>query len=152
MKRANKLKMRFIPFKLKGTCWVLFALLATFSNIHVLIPNKNLFVSMSVHPSICYQLVKMVITLESHGIFLSHFAYICMSTFPYQWHAKPLFDDMGLLSNCSAFCGELVKILITLEPYGIFRSNFAYLFILMPLVCETMTRVCRASFWLVEVF
>ena len=30
IKRANKLKMRFIPFKLKRTIWVLFALLATF--------------------------------------------------------------------------------------------------------------------------
>ena len=40
IKGANKLKMRFIPLKLKGTCWVLFTLLATFSNILI---HKNLF-------------------------------------------------------------------------------------------------------------
>ena len=34
----NTLKVRFIPLKLTRTCWVCFALLATFSNI--LIPNK----------------------------------------------------------------------------------------------------------------
>ena len=34
----------------------------------------------------------------------------------------------SLLSNCPACCGELVKLLITLEPYRIFGSNFAYLF------------------------
>ena len=34
---------------------------------------------------------KMFITLEPHGVSLSHFAYICMSTFPNHWHAKPLF-------------------------------------------------------------
>ena len=37
-----------------------------------------------------------------------------MSTFPNHWHAKPSFlIDMGLLSNCSACCGQLVKTLIT---------------------------------------
>ena len=39
--------------------------------------------------------------------------------------------DMGLLSNCPARCGPLVKILITLELYRIFESHFAYLFILI---------------------
>ena len=37
--------------------------------------------------------------------------------------------DMGLLSNCPACCGQLVKILITLAPYGIFVTHFAYVFI-----------------------
>ena len=36
---------------------------------------------------------------------------------------------MGLLCKWQAFWDQLVKILITLEPYGIFESNFAYLFI-----------------------
>ena len=36
---------------------------------------------------------------------------------------------MDLVSNsCPACCGLLVKNLITLEPYEIFGSNFAYLF------------------------
>ena len=39
--------------------------------------------------------------------------------------------DMGLLCNGLASCGQLVKILIALEPYGIFGSNVAYLFILI---------------------
>ena len=41
--------------------------------------------------------------------------------------------DIGLLSNCPACCGQLpvVKILITLEPYRIFGSSFAYLLILV---------------------
>ena len=63
--------------------------------------------------------------------FQSLIAHLCMSTFPNDWHVKPHFlIDMGLLSNCPACCGQLVKIPITLEPYGIFGSNFAYLFIL----------------------
>ena len=37
--------------------------------------------------------------------------------------------DIGLLSNCPARCGQLVKILITIEPYRNFGSNFAYAFI-----------------------
>ena len=73
----------------------------------------------------------MFINLEPHGIFLSNFAYICMSTFPNHWHAKlPFLIDTGLLSNRPACCGQLVKILITLDKYAIFRSNFAYLFVL----------------------
>ena len=38
--------------------------------------------------------------------------------------------DEALLSISPAGSGQLVKILITLESHGIFRSNFAYLFIL----------------------
>ena len=37
--------------------------------------------------------------------------------------------DEGLLNFISAGCGQLVKMLITLEPHGIYGSNFAYLFI-----------------------
>ena len=39
-----------------------------------------------VRPSVNYHFVKMFITLEPHNIFLSHFEYICMSIFPYNWH------------------------------------------------------------------
>ena len=41
-----------------------------------------------------------------------------------------LFDGDGLLSTSPACCCQLVKILTTLEPYGIFGSDFAYLSIL----------------------
>ena len=38
--------------------------------------------------------------------------------------------DKALLSISPIDRGQLVKTLITLEPYGIFRNSFAYLFIL----------------------
>ena len=38
--------------------------------------------------------------------------------------------DDGLRSIISAGCGQLVKMLITIEPHGTFGSNSAYLFIL----------------------
>ena len=38
--------------------------------------------------------------------------------------------DEGLLSISSTTCGQLVKMPITQEPHGIFRSIFTYLFIL----------------------
>ena len=48
-----------------------------------------------------------------------------MSTFPNHWHANPpVLIDM-------APCGQGVKILITLQPYGIFESHFAYLSVLI---------------------
>ena len=40
----------------------------------------------------------------------------------------PFLIDMDLLCYCPACCGQLMKILITLEPYWIFELNFAYLF------------------------
>ena len=55
-------------------------------------------------------LVKMVITLETHGIFGSNFIHTCTLKF----------------GRSSSFG----KMLITLEPDGIFCSNFAYLCIL----------------------
>ena len=39
------------------------------------------------------------------------------------------FDGQGLAENQTGSHGELVKMLITLGPDGIFRSNFAYLLI-----------------------
>ena len=46
------------------------------------------------------------------------------------------------------------KMPITLEPHGIFGSNFAHLFILtfLATVCQMVTMLCRASFWPVDVF
>ena len=38
--------------------------------------------------------------------------------------------DEGVLSIISAGCGHLEKMLITLEPHGVFESNFAYQFVL----------------------
>ena len=39
--------------------------------------------------------------------------------------------DNALQSISQAGRGQLVKMLITFEPHGIFESNFAYLFILI---------------------
>ena len=44
---------------------------------------------------------------------------------------------------------EPVKILLALEPYGLFGSNLAHLFFFN---IKTVKRVCRASFWPVEIF
>ena len=38
-------------------------------------------------------------------------------------------DDEAFLSISQAGHGQLVKMLITLEPHGIFSLNFAYLYI-----------------------
>ena len=47
------------------------------------------------------------------------------------------------------------KMLITLDPHGIFGSNFVYLCILniaQPLICKMVMRLHRASFWPVKLF
>ena len=56
-----------------------------------------------------------------------------MSILSNNWHVHitEFLMDKGLLSIISADCGQLVKMLISLEPHGIFGSNFAYLFILI---------------------
>ena len=49
----------------------------------------------------------------------------------------------------------LEKVLITVEPHGIFCSKFVYLCILniaQPLICKMVTRLHGASFWPVELF
>ena len=50
--------------------------------------------------------------------------------FPDHTHLLFLIDN-GLLSISPACCGQFMKILITVEPYVIFGSNCAYLFIYM---------------------
>ena len=62
--------------------------------------------------------------------------YACQHSLNYDMRTHLLLIDMGLLCNCPACCVQLVKIIITLEPYGIFESNFAHLFILIcPAKC-----------------
>ena len=51
--------------------------------------------------------------------------------------------DEGLLSIISVGCGKIVKMLITLELHGIFRSNFSYLFIL-TVSSHSMQKVNKA--------
>ena len=70
----------------------------------------------------------MLIILEPHGIF-GHILHInaCQHHLTTGMCDGFLVDE-GLLSIISAVCGQLVKMLITLEPQGIFGSNFTYLF------------------------
>ena len=65
--------------------------------------------SLFVRQSVCYQLVKMFITIELHP---NHMVY-----FNYMLHKYA--------------CGQLVKNLITHEPYRIYGSYFAYMLILI---------------------
>ena len=53
--------------------------------------------------------------------------------------------DMALLSTSPAGCGNLVKMLINLDPHGICGSNIAYLFfsIVQPLVWKMVTWLSR---------
>ena len=51
--------------------------------------------------------------------------------------------DEGLLSNISAGCGQLVKMLLTLEPHGMFELILFN--IVQPLVCKMVRRLCRTS-------
>ena len=67
-------------------------------------------------------LVKMLITLELHGIFASTFVYYCILTLSSRWYAKP--------SIILAGHALLVKMLITLKLCGSFGPNFIYLHIL----------------------
>ena len=64
--------------------------------------------------------------------------------------------DKALSSISQTDYGQLVKMLITLEPHDIFRSKFAYIFFLFFNCLDTgrpnVTRLCRASFWSAEVF
>ena len=72
-------------------------------------------------------LVKMLITLESHGIFGSNFVFLCILTLSSDWYEK---GDEAPPSNILTGRALLVKMLIAIVPHGIFCSNFVYLFIL----------------------
>ena len=72
-------------------------------------------------------LVKMLITLEPHGIFCSNFAYFCILTLFSHWYEK---GEETSSSIILAGLALLVKMLITLEPHGKFGSNFVHICIL----------------------
>ena len=65
-------------------------------------------------------LVKMLITLEPHGIFGSNFAYLCIYTLSSHRYEK---GDEASPSIILAGRALLMKILITREPHGVFGSN-----------------------------
>ena len=99
-------------------------------------PPSYILVHQSVRPSlvrppICYQLVKMFITLESHGIIyhILH-TYACQHPLTTDMRSHPFFFiDMGLLSNFPACCGQLVNSSLLLNLIGYFDQILhTYLF------------------------
>ena len=72
----------------------------------------------------------MLITLEPHGIYFDRMLHTYvgpMSTLSNRVTCLFLMDEV-LLRIGPAGCGQLVKMIITLEPHGIFGSTFTYLF------------------------
>ena len=76
-------------------------------------------------------LVKMLITVEPHGIFGSNFVYIYVFNHCQATGMKK--SNEALPSIILAGRALLVKMLITLEPHGILGSNFVNLCILITL-------------------
>ena len=68
--------------------------------------------------------MKMLITLQPHGIFGSNFVYLRISTLSSQWYEK---GDEASPSIILVGLALLVTLLMTLEPHGIFGSNLVYL-------------------------
>ena len=68
--------------------------------------------------------VKMLITLEPHGIFGSNIVYLCIVTLSSHRYEK---GDEASPSIIMAGRALLLKMLLTLEPQGILGSNFVYL-------------------------
>ena len=64
--------------------------------------------------------VKMLITLEPHGLFGSNFFYLCILTLSSNWYEK---GDEASPSIIPAGLGFLVKMLISLETFCAFGSN-----------------------------
>ena len=93
---------------------------------HRVIPSVRL----SVHPPLALLTVgeQMLLTLEPYGLFWSIFAYVCMSTLS----TTDMRMDVSTLSISPASHGQLVRMLITLEPHNKYGSSFAnmHLFIL----------------------
>ena len=97
-------------------------------------------------------LVKMLITLEPHGIFGSNFEYLRILTLSSHYHEK---SDEASPSIILAALSLLVKMLITLEPCDSFGSTLSllmYFNIVQPLVCKTVTRLHLSIIWSVKLF
>ena len=75
--------------------------------------------------------MKMLISLETHGIVGSNFVYLCILTLSSRWYEK---GDEVSPSIILAGRALLVNMLITLEPHGIFGSNFVYIIMYFNIV------------------
>ena len=69
-------------------------------------------------------LVKMLMTLEPHGISGSNFVHLHILTQSSQWYKKVNEATPSIILASRAVLGIM---LITLEPHGIFGSNFVYI-------------------------
>ena len=98
------------------------------------------------------QLVKMLITLEPRSIFTSNFVYLCTLTLSIHCHAKRWrgFAEHHF-GRSSSFSENAHN---SWTPWYIcFKfCILMYFNIVQPLPCKTVTRLCRASFWPVELF
>ena len=70
-------------------------------------------------------LVKVLITLEPHGIFGSNFVYLCILTLSSHWYEKSDTASPSIILACQALLVNLI--LLTLERHDIFGSFFVYL-------------------------
>ena len=70
--------------------------------------------------------MKMLITLEPHGIFGSNFVYLCILVLSRHWNDGMKKCNESSPSIILAGRALLVKMLITFEPHAIFGSNFVY--------------------------
>ena len=98
--------------------------------------------------------VKMLITLEPHGIFDSIIVYLCIVTLSSHRYEKGDEASPSIIMAGRAF---LVQMLITLEPHGIFGSNFVYSRVCILTLSshwyeKKVTWLHRASFLPVELF
>ena len=80
--------------------------------------HYNQYVILSVRPFVCYQLVKMLINLEVHGLF-----YHISHTYACQYSLTT--DRFWIAVQLSGLLRSVEKTLVTLEFHGIFESNFA---------------------------
>ena len=74
--------------------------------------------------------MKMVITLELHGIFGSSFVYLCILRCPATGMKKGDGASPRIILASQAL---LMKMIITLETHGIFGSKFVYLICILTL-------------------
>ena len=101
---------------------------------------------LSISPAFCGQLVKMLITMESYGIFGSNFAYVLIYMLFSNWYAK---SDKGLLSIILASQRLLLKILIHSNSrtawYILIFCILIHFNSIEPQVCKTVNRLCQEN-------
>ena len=68
--------------------WFKFCILYVFNIVQPLVCNKGDKASLSIILAGQALLVKMLITLEQHGLFGSNFLYLCILTLSSHWYAK----------------------------------------------------------------